>query len=840
MIFSAKDKELFKEIFNKEFPLTVRDLFQIIILICIVVIFSELLANKIGKLLINDGGTILGSKNRVPFAFFVILLISTIAFYICLARNDFIPSKKMLFFTFLIGIVAYQTTFLNQHFFFACFVYVVIFFLCQLQLLISHLDWQYQIKKATQIEEDNEKRTKTTQGFLSDEPIPVEKEKQLKPDNKGYSLYAQKIAKKIKESHFEKSFAIGINGQWGSGKTSMSNLIRRHTQDEEDVISIDFKPWSSSTPDAIIKDFFETLQDELSPYHAALSRLLIRYSRKLTSIDSNVITQTIEYAANYILDLDATNKVYEKINNALKDINKKIIIYIDDLDRLEQSEIMEVIRLIRNTANFYNTFFIVAYDKAFVNNALDKADIHNHEKFLEKIFQLEVHLPYYNKFKLKEELAEKLKTLFPEKINENTEREIKKKNHQRNPNILYDWLENSRDVTRLCNSLMLNYPIVKDYVIFKEFLLIEVLRINYPDIYKYLSDKGDEVLELSKHQRYRLKELKQDSNKVNSNQDNGSTKFYLDSYLGKLVKLNPKERDRIFSLISNLFGKSQNYNLNSIIREDRFFIYFNYANFDGLLSYNEFNRAYKKDEKQFFKQIKDWVQLDLGWLVAEYLATTFFEKKEDFEKCLRASFLIQDIHPTTKIIDKFLYNIKNKALIDRFYNNYEKMMESIFQPFNKNDIRRKLSFINYFRDEDIEIFKNILLLLFDVLIKSSNKFNYEMTICTRIVNRIPEIKDEIINRIRKFIIKNDHLSGFLISTLCPNDHPKDHIIQSYIKILFPDLDEFEELLLLRKEESEYVEEYLDFYNKCKQSNFEDHFDFPFSHFPTIEEWKKGL
>jgi len=163
----------------------------------------------------------------------------------------------------------------------------------------------------------------------------------------------------------------------------MSNLIRRHTQDEEDVISIDFKPWSSSTPDAIIKDFFETLQDELSPYHAALSRLLIRYSRKLTSIDSNVITQTIEYAANYILDLDATNKVYEKINAALKDIDKKIIIYIDDLDRLEQSEIMEVIRLIRNTANFYNTFFIVAYDKEYVNNALKDAKIHNHEKFLE-------------------------------------------------------------------------------------------------------------------------------------------------------------------------------------------------------------------------------------------------------------------------------------------------------------------------------------------------------------------------------------------------------------------------------------------------------------------------
>jgi len=88
---------------------------------------------------------------------------------------------------------------------------------------------------------------------------------------------------------------------------------------------------------------------------------------------------------------------------------------------------MEVIRLIRNTANFYNTFFIVSYDKVYVNNALKEAAIHNHEKFLEKIFQLEVNLPYYKKAQLINELRDKMKALFPMEITEEIAKEVLKK-----------------------------------------------------------------------------------------------------------------------------------------------------------------------------------------------------------------------------------------------------------------------------------------------------------------------------------------------------------------------------------------------------------------------------
>src|ERR1022692_2175566 len=64
--------------------------------------------------------------------------------------------------------------------------------------------------------------------FFEDKPIG----EQL-ADELGYTSYAQLLASKIQKSHFQKSFAIGINGKWGLGKTSFIDLIKRNLKNEE-------------------------------------------------------------------------------------------------------------------------------------------------------------------------------------------------------------------------------------------------------------------------------------------------------------------------------------------------------------------------------------------------------------------------------------------------------------------------------------------------------------------------------------------------------------------------------------------------------------------------------
>lgn len=58
---------------------------------------------------------------------------------------------------------------------------------------------------------------------------------------------------------------------------------------------------------------------------------------------------------------------------------------------------MEVLSLIRNSANFSNTIFIVAYDRNYLVSALEKVNNYHPHAYLEKIFQLELPLPQFER-----------------------------------------------------------------------------------------------------------------------------------------------------------------------------------------------------------------------------------------------------------------------------------------------------------------------------------------------------------------------------------------------------------------------------------------------------------
>ena len=172
----------------------------------------------------------------------------------------------------------------------------------------------------------------------------------------------------------------------------------------------------------------------------------------------------------------------KKIDDTLKRLNKKIVIYIDDLDRLDSTELLEVMRLIRNTADFRNTFFVVAYDRNYVLNALEKHNPINLQNYLDKIFQLEITLPYFNKVILREKLSQ----LISKKWSIEDYSELHK--IIINATQIDGWLDNMRDVTRLANAVLLNYSKLHEEVDFYDFLKIEVLRLKYPSVYTFNSN----------------------------------------------------------------------------------------------------------------------------------------------------------------------------------------------------------------------------------------------------------------------------------------------------------------------------------------------------------------
>lgn len=330
--------------------------------------------------------------------------------------------------------------------------------------------------KAKLKKQESEPISQEIQGFIHDSPT-----------EKGESTLAKTVIEKLLHTKSEDTaFSLGISGEWGTGKTSFLMLLEKELNEQakekhKNIVIIKFNPWNSTSPQAIITDFFDTFRSELGKYSAEIKHSLNDYSQKLVNTDGDVFS-ILKFIGNLFGEDKSIMQEQEKINEILRKINRQIFIFIDDLDRLDKNEVIEVIRLIRNSANFYNVFFIVAYDKGYIEEAIEQLSTHNKSFFLEKIFQLELHLPAYEYHHIADDLYEKLIAAIPFL----SEKEEIKKFIETHPGLSLI-IQNFRDVKRFVNSFSVVYnKEIEREVYFPDFFHIELLRFKYPLIYDLL------------------------------------------------------------------------------------------------------------------------------------------------------------------------------------------------------------------------------------------------------------------------------------------------------------------------------------------------------------------
>lgn len=166
-----------------------------------------------------------------------------------------------------------------------------------------------------------------------------------------------------------KSYSIGVVGEWGKGKTSFMNLVKYELKKGENNkrwIIVDFNPHRSATAGDIQRDFLNAFSYELGKYYSGFSHLFSRYIRAL-SLDGSP-----SYVKLFTNIFSSTrNELREKIRNVIKRNDYNIVVFIDDFDRLNRDEIIEVFKLIDLNASFPNTFFITGYDETYVNRLLE-------------------------------------------------------------------------------------------------------------------------------------------------------------------------------------------------------------------------------------------------------------------------------------------------------------------------------------------------------------------------------------------------------------------------------------------------------------------------------------
>ena len=221
--------------------------------------------------------------------------------------------------------------------------------------------------------------------FYAEKPIISKNEDLL-----GREKVANNLASEIKYYKNKDSLTIGIVGKWGSGKTSFINMVLENFKGNDNYIVIKFNPWNISSRKQLISDFFLQLSNNLKKENVSgeiISTIgkslgtLSKFFKPLGFIPPLSVLSTIgditEKASEFINEYVESEKedletIKRKIDTELEELGKKLLIVIDDIDRLCDDEIREIFQLVKSIADFKNTIYILSYDREIVTKALDK------------------------------------------------------------------------------------------------------------------------------------------------------------------------------------------------------------------------------------------------------------------------------------------------------------------------------------------------------------------------------------------------------------------------------------------------------------------------------------
>lgn len=314
--------------------------------------------------------------------------------------------------------------------------------------------------------------------------------------------FAESLAKTIVQYSSPSSLTIGLYGRWGSGKTSLLNMIFENVEKIDDSVAIiRFDPWLCSDPRQLVTQFFKQMATAIKvkkPKAEKVWELIDQYADvfDLTSILNvrgiavvpffRILAKIAKKQAEQ--RLKDVQKSKEQIAASLSKEKLKIVVSIDDIDRLSEEEIIAVFQLVKSLADFPNMIYVLAFDYDVVIRALGEVQHGDGKEYLEKIIQVPFEIPAPSMTDIHEALFSKLNAILGNMPEEQWEKEIWAELFQYG---IKKYIKSIRDVIRYTNVFSLKYELLKDETNPADLLGLTCLQVFEPTIYSKLHNYKD-------------------------------------------------------------------------------------------------------------------------------------------------------------------------------------------------------------------------------------------------------------------------------------------------------------------------------------------------------------
>jgi hypothetical protein len=184
----------------------------------------------------------------------------------------------------------------------------------------------------------------------------------------------------------------------------------------------------------------------------------------------------------------------DRVNKLLVDSGKRVIVFIDDIDRLDREEVHAILKLIKLSASFSNTSYVVSFDDEVVAASLGErygsGEAQGGRQFLEKIIQVPLHLPDAEGVDLRIICFEGVDAVLSQNGVELTEDDAEAFVRYFTDGIM-PGLRTPRQAKRYVNAIRFAVPLLKGEVHLGDLLLIEALRSTYARLYLTVRDNLD-------------------------------------------------------------------------------------------------------------------------------------------------------------------------------------------------------------------------------------------------------------------------------------------------------------------------------------------------------------
>lgn len=313
------------------------------------------------------------------------------------------------------------------------------------------------------------------------------------------------------------TFIVALTGKWGEGKTSVINLVKQELESKDKLI-FEFNPASFAETNKIQDTFFEELaklfkvktsgnykktakkiklyknliggtiktKNEIQTFSnillglGTLCAMYPSFSNSLNYIKINLLVEIAPYFAiglisipilgvlanpvlsyfNFLSETKSTSDIKNEIQNILQKEEKKLIIIIDDIDRLTKSEVRNLLLMIKINADFCNTNYLLSFDRAILENLLSKDPEVSSSNFLSKIVQHSIELPKSNKININNYAEKIIKLAIEQHVSSNDRLGFDEKRFRGiiEKGFLAPF-ETIRDVKRYCNLIRTIIPL---------------------------------------------------------------------------------------------------------------------------------------------------------------------------------------------------------------------------------------------------------------------------------------------------------------------------------------------------------------------------------------------